>query len=62
MTKTNASPAKVLRSLARTGKFGALLIQFPSPSKNTSLNANTWKPLLRQFIEYPRVVEVRHST
>jgi uncharacterized protein YecE (DUF72 family) len=48
--------------LAATGKFGALLIQFPVSFKNTSLNREYLETLLRQFIEYPRVVEVRHST
>jgi uncharacterized protein YecE (DUF72 family) len=51
-----------LESLAATGKFGALLIQFPVSFKNTSLNREYLETLLRQFIEYPRVVEVRHST
>ncbi len=51
-----------LEALATTGKFGALLIQFPVSFKNTSLNREYLEALLRQFIEYPRVVEVRHST
>jgi uncharacterized protein YecE (DUF72 family) len=51
-----------LEALAATGKFGALLIQFPVSFKNTSLNREYLEMLLRQFIEYPRVVEVRHST
>jgi len=51
-----------LEALAATGKFGALLIQFPVSFKNTSLNREYLETLLRQFIEYPRVVEVRHST
>src|SRR5262249_36745275 len=51
-----------LESLAATGKFGALLIQFPVSFKNTGLNREYLETLLRQFIEYPRVVEVRHST
>jgi len=38
------------------------LIQFPVSFKNTSLNREYLETLLRQFIEYPRVVEVRHST
>jgi uncharacterized protein YecE (DUF72 family) len=42
--------------------LGALLIQFPVSFKNTSLNREYLDRLLRQFIEYPRVVEVRHST
>src|SRR5271157_323762 len=51
-----------LDSLAAEGKLGALLIQFPVSFKNTSLNREYLERLLRQFIEYPRVVEVRDST
>ena len=51
-----------LDALASTGKLGALLIQFPVSFKNTSLNREYIQTLLRQFIEYPRVVEVRHSS
>lgn len=51
-----------LDSLAGEGKLGALLIQFPVSFKNTSLNREYLEQLLRQFIEYPRVVEVRHSS
>jgi uncharacterized protein YecE (DUF72 family) len=51
-----------LDALAATGKLGALLIQFPSSFKNTSLNREYIETLLRQFIEYPRVIEVRHSS
>jgi uncharacterized protein YecE (DUF72 family) len=49
-------------ALTSTGKFGALLIQFPVSFKNTSLNREYLDELLRQWIEYPRVVEVRHSS
>ncbi len=51
-----------LDALAAAGKLGALLIQFPVSFKNTSLNRDYLGALLRQFIEYPRVVEVRHSS
>jgi uncharacterized protein YecE (DUF72 family) len=51
-----------LEALASTGKFGSLLIQFPVSFKNTSLNREYVELLLRQFIEYPRVLEVRHSS
>src|SRR5947207_3011131 len=51
-----------LEALAATGKFGALLFQFPVSFKNTSLNREYLEGLLRQFIEYPRVVEVRHES
>src|SRR5208283_3201458 len=51
-----------LDSLATEGKLGALLIQFPVSFKNTSLNREYLEQLLRQFIENPRVVEVRHDS
>jgi uncharacterized protein YecE (DUF72 family) len=51
-----------LDALASEGKLGALLIQFPVSFKNTSLNREYLEMLLRQFIEYPRVVEVRHDS
>ena len=51
-----------LDSIASEGKLGALLIQFPVSFKNTSLNREYLEELLRQFIEYPRVVEVRHES
>ncbi|HUO27183.1 MAG TPA: DUF72 domain-containing protein [Candidatus Aquilonibacter sp.] len=51
-----------LDSLAGEGKLGALLIQFPVSFKNTSLNREYLDRLLRQFIEYPLVVEVRDSS
>src|ERR1700732_2222509 len=51
-----------LDSLASEGRLGALLIQFPVSFKNTSLNRDYLERLLRQFNEYPRVVEVRDSS
>jgi len=51
-----------LDALADQGRLGALLIQFPVSFKNTSLNREYLDRLLRQFIEYPRVVEVRDSS
>src|ERR1700736_876735 len=51
-----------LDALADEGRLGALLIQFPVSFKNTSLNREYLDRLLRQFIEYPRVVEVRDSS
>jgi len=51
-----------LDALADGGRLGALLIQFPVSFKNTSLNREYLEQLLRQFIEYPRVVEVRHES
>jgi uncharacterized protein YecE (DUF72 family) len=51
-----------LESLASENMLGALLIQFPVSFKNTGLNREYLDQLLRQFIEYPRVVEVRHES
>src|SRR6204780_5484202 len=51
-----------LDAIANEGRLGALLIQFPVSFKNTGLNREYLERLLRQFIEYPRVVEVRHSS
>jgi uncharacterized protein YecE (DUF72 family) len=51
-----------LESVAAENMLGALLIQFPVSFKNTSLNREYLDQLLRQFIEYPRVVEVRHES
>jgi uncharacterized protein YecE (DUF72 family) len=51
-----------LDSIAAEGALGALLIQFPVSFKNTLLNREYLDRLLRQFIEYPRVIEVRHSS
>lgn len=51
-----------LDALAGEGKLGALLIQFPVSFKNTSLNREYVDRLVRQFIEYPCVVEVRDSS
>jgi uncharacterized protein YecE (DUF72 family) len=51
-----------LDALASTGKLGALLIQFPVSFKSTPLNREYIEMLSRQFIEFPRVIEVRHSS
>ncbi len=51
-----------LDALASQRRLGALLIQFPVSFKNTDRNRDYLDWLLRQFIEYPRVVEVRHSS
>jgi uncharacterized protein YecE (DUF72 family) len=57
-----AAAREGLDALAGEGKLGALLIQFPVSFKNTSLNREYLERLVRQFIEYPRVVEVRHDS
>jgi uncharacterized protein YecE (DUF72 family) len=51
-----------LDALAAAGKLAALLIQFPVSFKNTGLNREYLETLLRQFSEYPCVLEVRHSS
>jgi len=51
-----------LDALADAGKLAALLMQFPVSFKNTGLNREYLETLLRQFIEYPCVLEVRHSS
>jgi len=51
-----------LDAIASEGRLGALLIQFPVSFKNTPLNREYLDRLLRQFIEYSCVVEVRHSS
>ncbi len=51
-----------LDAIANEGLLGALLIQFPVSFKNTPLNRDYLDLLLRQFVEYPRVVEVRDSS
>ena len=51
-----------LDTLASERRLGALLIQFPVSFKNTDENRDYLEWLLRQFIEYPRVVEVRHAS
>jgi uncharacterized protein YecE (DUF72 family) len=51
-----------LDALASEGRLGALLIQFPASFKNTAPNREYLEWLLREFIEYPRVVEVRHAS
>jgi uncharacterized protein YecE (DUF72 family) len=51
-----------LDALSNEGLLGALLIQFPVSFKNTSLNREYIERLVRQFIEYPCVIEVRDSS
>jgi len=51
-----------LDAIASEGRLGALLMQFPVSFKNTPLNREYVEVLLRQFIEYPRVIEVRHES
>ena len=50
-----------MNSIAEEGTLGALLMQFPISFKNTDENREHLEMLLRQFREYPLVVEVRHA-
>ena len=51
-----------LDPLAAAGRLGALLLQFPWSFKNTRENHEYMSGLFMQFMEYPLVVEVRHSS
>ena len=51
-----------LDPLAAAGRLGALLLQFPWSFKNTRENHEYVSGLFMQFMEYPLVVEVRHSS
>ena len=51
-----------LEPLAAAGRLGALLLQFPWSFKNTRENHEYMSGLFMQFMEYPLVVEVRHSS
>jgi uncharacterized protein YecE (DUF72 family) len=51
-----------LDPLAAAGQLGALLLQFPWSFKNTQENHEYMSGLFMQFMEYPLVVEVRHSS
>ncbi len=49
-------------SLAGEGRLGALLAQFPISFKNTEENREYLTLLVRDFSDYPLVMEVRHSS
>jgi uncharacterized protein YecE (DUF72 family) len=51
-----------LNAIAEEGMLGALLMQFPISFRNTSENREHLELLIRQFREYPLVVEVRHAS
>jgi len=51
-----------LEPLAAAGRLGAVLLQFPWSFKNTRENHEYMSGLFMQFMEYPLVVEVRHSS
>src|ERR1700704_4994536 len=48
--------------LARVGKLGAVLLQFPWSFKNTDDDRVYLGKLLQRFREYPLALEVRHSS
>jgi uncharacterized protein YecE (DUF72 family) len=51
-----------LAPLAAAGRLGALLLQFPWSFKNTRENHEYMSGLCMQFVDFPLVVEVRHSS
>ena len=51
-----------LDPLMAAGRLGALLLQFPWSFRNTRENHEYMSGLFMQFMEYPLVVEVRHSS
>ena len=51
-----------LAPLVNEGRLGALLLQFPWSFKNTPENHEYLSGLIMQFMEYPLVLEVRHSS
>jgi uncharacterized protein YecE (DUF72 family) len=64
--KAGASDEKAVREgfdeLAKVGKLGAVLVQFPWSFKNSDEDRIYLTKLLRQFGDYPLVLEVRHSS
>lgn len=48
--------------LVESGRFGALLLQFPWSFRNTPENREYVLGVSRRFGEYPLVLEVRHAT
>jgi uncharacterized protein YecE (DUF72 family) len=53
---------KGLDPIFQAGRLGAVLIQFPWSFKNTETGRERLDRLLKQFSEYPLVVEVRHAS
>lgn len=51
-----------LNPLLEAGRLGALLLQFPWSFKNTPESRDYLGALAMQFVEYPLVAEVRHSS
>ena len=53
---------KGFEPLRASGRLGAVLLQFPWSFKNTRENHEYLSGLFMQFMEYPLVIEVRHSS
>jgi len=51
-----------MRPLLETGRFGALLVQFPQSFHYTADNRDRLARLLEAFQEYPLVLEIRHDS
>ena len=51
-----------LAPLLQAGRLGALLLQFPWSFRNEKHNREYLGGLIVQFMEYPLVIEVRHSS
>jgi uncharacterized protein YecE (DUF72 family) len=64
--KATADDEKLVRegmdSLAKEGKLGAVLLQFPWSFKNESDERVYLAKLLDRFKDYPLVLEIRHSS
>ena len=53
---------KGLDPIFDAGRLGAILLQFPWSFKNTEAERERLARLLKQFSQYPQVVELRHSS
>ena len=51
-----------IEPLARSGRLGALLAQFPASFKNDTRSRDYLASLLRAFGDYPTAVELRHKS
>jgi uncharacterized protein YecE (DUF72 family) len=51
-----------IEPLARSGRLGALLAQFPASFKDTAASRDYLAQLLRAFSDYPVAVELRHKS
>ena len=51
-----------LDPLAEANRLGALLLQFPWSFKDSPESREKLSTLFRQFVDYPRALEVRHAT